>query len=161
MYTLIAYRSSGADVCMGCVVERWDSQLIFYNQLEKDKLVERWADVLILSNGNKFNEFDVAVLYNGYVLYSDCTDIDIEYIYECDDEMYCNDEIYEEQLLKFNRDRDAITECKEKAEAICIEHMRLKKAKEEEKKQLALEKSARISEQKRREQYERLKKEFE
>jgi hypothetical protein len=67
---LIAYRSNGDDSCMGCLVGRSDSSIVFFNTTDIEEAIVRMARI---NFDDKFterevNSHDFVVIIDGYVV---------------------------------------------------------------------------------------------
>lgn len=71
-YKLIGYKPSGADYCMGCLMDSWDSDTYESGPLSEDKLVEEIARLKI---ENDSWELDY-MLYPNDIEYEKCLEID-------------------------------------------------------------------------------------
>jgi len=155
MYLFIAYKPDSDDYCRGCRMASYSADFISANHLAEDQLVSVWADVLFKNLNLDYNEagYEIQVYDNGVKVWDGN--------YSCCDSPY-DEDMDDDEVDK--RDREYVERIAPIHDNAVTEAQRLQNDKKE-KEALAAAAKRQIDDQamaeQRRQQYEKLKKEFE
>ena len=64
-YSLIAYKSDGFQICMGCTTETFGSSFILHTTLDMDTCAKKHAELRRVVYDDQEPEWDITVLYRG------------------------------------------------------------------------------------------------
>lgn len=81
LFTVVAYRPNGVDVCRGCLVAQSDSDFEMFSTTNESEVVECLARYRVedLTSDYEYSCWEVAVLQNGRTPEDDDYDFDIEH----------------------------------------------------------------------------------
>ena len=158
MYLLIAYKSSGANYCRGCLMESWSSQLEMFNHLDCETLKGKLTEFIIDNLTERlYGSYEFTVYRNGICIHDEINGRSWDGYERGKHLEYNSNEYFEFEIQDEQEQKEA------NAEFLPILEEAIERQKQDEQEQKVLKADQqKIKEQEnRKQQYEQLKKEFE
>ena len=165
MYLLIAYKSSGANYCRGCLMESWSSQLEMFNHLDCETLKGKLTEFIIDNLTERlYGSYEFTVYRNGICIHDEINGRSWDGYERGKHLEYNSNEYFEFEIQDEQEQKEANAEflpILEEANQLAKQFIERQKQLEQEQKVLKAEQQKIKEQENRKQQYEQLKKEFE
>lgn len=161
MYLFIAHKPDSADYCRGHLMASYSGCFMVENHLDRDAVIRRWADVMVLNEQLRCGEshYNVYIFRDGVQIVN--TDVSPNCLISWDGyQLYDQDEQWEEYSAHEQRDNEDASDILQAAKTMAARQLAELKEQAAAKQRQEAEARAEKERQQRQRQYETLKKEF-
>jgi hypothetical protein len=148
VFTLIAYKNNAEDRCRGHLMASYDSAFQFHNNLLRDALIDKWAELLLRNKNADYHEgkFEcvvmkdgITVFDNGHVTWDGNVRYEERFGFQTDDYWLHFDKMEAEEREANIEMTEIHTEANKKAEELYVAKKKQEHAETQKKRQAALE----------------------